>query len=127
MISLIRSMLCRSVFCLIAAIIRGPEARIRRNDSLIALGSCSPTSPPAPASDVRSLGPPSTGPAPGGDSGSAGAGLVSLSRFFVSGLPENSTLNGGAEDDAAAWLLKSAPHRRQKRAVAPLADPHFPQ
>jgi len=36
-------------------------------------------------------------------------------------------LNGGADDDAAAWLLKSVPHWRQKRAVAPLADPHLPQ
>jgi hypothetical protein len=36
--------------------------------------------------------------------------MISLSSFFVTGLPENSTLNGGADDDAAAWLLKSVPH-----------------
>jgi hypothetical protein len=39
MISLIRSMLCRSALCLMAAMIRGPEARMRRNDWLIAFGS----------------------------------------------------------------------------------------
>src|SRR2546427_3160225 len=98
MISLIRSMLCRSLFCLRAAMIKGPEARMRRNDSLIAFGSWSPSSR---VMEALGAGAPSTGPVPGDGSVSGCAGLPSLSGFFVGDLVENSTLNGVDEDDAA--------------------------
>src|SRR5262249_13039023 len=110
MISLIRSMLCRSLFCLRAARIKGPEARMRRNDSLIAFGSWAPPSRVAEALGAWAPGSASTCSVSGDGSVSGGAGLLSLSGFFVSDLVENSTLNGVDEDDAAAWLLRSAPH-----------------
>jgi hypothetical protein len=64
----------------------------------------------AEAAARRLLGADGAGPVSGVGSGSEGAGLASLSGFFFTDLVENSTLNGVDEDDAAAWLLKSAPH-----------------
>jgi hypothetical protein len=93
-----------------AAIIKGPEARIRRNDALIAFGSGSPPSGGGAVAAFISLGASSTGLATGAGLVSENEGLASFSGFFAADLVENSTLNGFDEDDAAAWLLKSAPH-----------------
>ncbi|HEY7179874.1 MAG TPA: hypothetical protein VIC84_00580 [Blastocatellia bacterium] len=83
---------------------------MRRNDALIFFGSWSSPSDAQEAPDTRSLGPSSARPFPEDGSVPDGAGLLSFPGFFVAGLVENSMSNGVDEDDAAAWLLKSAPH-----------------
>jgi hypothetical protein len=94
--------------------INGPEVRIRRSDSLIALGSCSaPSGLFAELLEVLGdglIGLSRAGSVSGEGGGVGDDGLVSLPGFFIADLVENSTLSGVDEDEIAAWLPSSAPH-----------------
>jgi hypothetical protein len=94
--------LARSLFCLMASMINGPEVRIRRSDSLIALGSCSPTSELLGTLGGGMIGLSRAGLVSGEGGGVGDDGLLSLPGFFMVDLEENSTLSGVDEDEIAA-------------------------